>query len=786
MAVLDQPRHTAGGDADTAHPDVPTSRRRSTRGPSWSRHGGVVQLLLAVAAFHVAVLLRDQLSASLVSIAFLLTVPGALGLRAIGIAPGGRGHAVLYTVATSVALNLAAVLGVTVVGALTSLARPLSTLPVVLAVDVMVLLLAAIAVLRRDAAPVPVPRTVSPLTALLLLPAAMAAGAMLIENRDQPWLAYVALVGAGAAVLWALRAARDGHDGVVAMILYCVTLTLLWSYSLRSSGLYGFDVQQEFAAFRNTADALRWAPAGGDPYGAMLSITALPTAWWQVTGLAPLAIFKALLPALFALYPIGVYLIARRWAGGVASLVATSVLFLTSSMAGQLPALARQEVGLLLFVVLVLVAFDRAVGRRQAMGLVVLLSAGLVVSHYSSAYVAILFLVLARVVAAVVALRCGRSRTSVLTLPIVALILVMSVVWTGPVTDSGNNVASFADRLSSNGLAILPNSGGSVLSSWLGGNTAAAATPRAYFDAAQSDYAEAYPWMADTHFSPGVQANFPAVESSPSNSGQVPIVNPGFEVVLVAVRQLANVGVILGALGMCVVAWRRRRAPDVLAPVVGMVGIAVLIRLSSSVAFSYNAERLAMQAAALFVVPLALGLGVLGRRLVHGRARAQRPARRPAPWRRGLAAAVAIGVVATVYLDASGLTVRAVKGDEAGNLSSRGEYAERYGVDAQDLAVARWVDQRRRDDSIIFTDRYGTLTLQYVGDRGSRGLFPDLAPGTLDTRAWVFASSSNITDGRARGNADGGLLQSTYEYPTGFLDTYKATIVDTGSARVYS
>ncbi|MDO9377313.1 MAG: hypothetical protein Q7T56_00585 [Nocardioidaceae bacterium] len=785
MSVLAERRATADvpepAATSTAH------RRRSSATLSWGALGGLVQLLLAVAAFHVAVLLRDQLSATLVSTAFLLTVPGVLVLRAVGVRPPTTAHAAVYVVASSVAANLAAVLGVIVVSALTGLSQPLSTVRMVLALDVTVLVLAVVAVLRRAVDPVPVPRGVSPLAALLVLPVAMAAGAMLIENRDQSWLAATTIVVAGVVLLWSVRAARDGRDGVVAVVLYCVTLTLLWSYSLRSSGLYGFDVQQEFAAFRTVADSLSWVPAGGDPYGAMLSITALPAAWWQVTGLAPLAIFKALLPALFALYPIGIYLVARRWVGGVAALVATSVLFFTTSMAGQLPALARQEVGLLLFVALVLVAFDTTVGRRSAMGLVVVLSAGMVVSHYSTTYVAILFLVLARVVAGVVALRCGRSRTAVLTLPIVALVLVMSAVWTGPVTDSGNNITSFADRVSRDGLAILPNSGGSLLTSWLGGNNAAETTPRAYFDAAQADYAEAYPWMDQTHFSPGVQANFPAVESEPYTGGDIPVLNPGFEIALVVVRQLANLGVVLGAIGMCVVAWRRRRASDVLAPVVGMIGIAAMIRLSGSVAFSYNAERLAMQAAVLFVVPLALVVAFVGRKLKEGR--------RPSPLgfapraprlRRGLAAVLAVGVVATVYLDASGLAVRAVRGDNAGNLSGQGEYAERFSVDAQDLAAARWVDQRRRDDSIVFTDRYGTLTLQYVGDRGQRGLFPDLAPGTLDTRAWVFASSSNIVNGRARGNADGGLLQSTYEFPTGFLDTYKATIVDTGSARVYS
>ena len=54
-------------------------------------------------------------------------------------------------------------------------------------------------------------------------------------------------------------------------------LALLWAYSMRSTHLYGIDIQQEHQGFFLTAQAGRWRiPADGDAYRAMLSITALP------------------------------------------------------------------------------------------------------------------------------------------------------------------------------------------------------------------------------------------------------------------------------------------------------------------------------------------------------------------------------------------------------------------------------------------------------------------------------------------------------------------------------
>ncbi len=786
--LLEQPAESARlyvlPDASS---DQSPSCRPSPGATAWSAYGGLVQLVFAAGGFHAALLLRPNASATLVATAYVLLVPGAVALRALALAPRGAAALLIFCVGASLATLLAAALTVNTIGPAHGIAAPLATRPVAVALDGAVLLLAAVALCRRAANPLPVPRRVAPSSALLLVPLAVAGGTQLLESRGSSALVLAGLVAAGATLLWATAAARAGHEGNVLVAVYCVALALMWSFSLRSRGLYGFDIQQEFASFRTTGETLHWAPLANDPFSAMLSITALPTVLWQVTGLDPLAVFKVLFPALFALYPVAIYVLSRRWIRPTVALLTTCLLFLTGSVASQLPALARQEIGLLLFVTALLAAFDRSLPRRGAQLLVLLLGSGMVVSHYSTTYIALGSFLGARVVALVLRVLRRPARRPVISLPVVLALIAACALWTGPVTHSASNVTTFASDVTTHGAEILPHGGRSLLIRWLAGNVTAAATPRAYFDSVTQAYDEKYPWLAGYTFNPGVQAHFPAVASSPPAllPWQPGLAGP-LGLAMTLLRQTVNLGIVLGSLGVLLLLRRRRIDTEVASLVLALFAVTVLVRLSGSASFAYNPERLAMQTGALLVVPLGL-LAQRARRLLERAApgSGRRWGFRPDTPQR-LAAVLVFAALTLVFLDASGLGARASGGSPPGNLSGTGEYAERFHSSDQDLAAARWMIERRRKDSIVFADRYGALMLQFSEGREHTGVFPDLTPGTLDTRAFVFASSSNIGNGRARGTTPDNQVSSTYVFPTTFLNTYKAVVFDTGSARVYS
>lgn len=753
-----------------------------------SRHllVGAAQLLIAVGGFHLAVLERSQGSATLIALGFLLTVPGVLVLKALALRPQRMSSHLVYAVGASIAAMLAVILAVRALAPVLHLAHPLATEPMLLGIDALMLLLAAIAAARGVPLGLSLPRRVPNGAWLLGLPLLTAAGTEVLENRSTSWLVIVGLCASGVALLWSFFQTRKGREDLVLMVLYCCALSMMWSFSLRSKGLYGFDVQQEYAAFRATAQTLSWNPVAGSSYQAMLSITALPTALWQLTGLSGEDSYKILFPALFSLYPVGIFVLSRRWLRPMTALVGTCLVFFTASMAAQMPALGRQEIGLILFVGMLLAAFDQGFPRRSAQVLALWLGLGMVVSHYSTTYVALGAFLLTRLISlGQRVLRRRASYRAVLGLPMVLALIAFSAWWTVSFTKSDQNVTSFASTVSSQGAQVLPNSGQSLLVRWLAGNVTEDVAPRVYFDDVEQSYAQTHPFLLP--FMPSVQADFPAkAETAPTVRPWQPGLALPRKVATTAVRQGTNVALAIGSLGLTVLLLRRRRIdPELAAMALAMFTVTMAVRVSGSAAFAYNPERLAMQTGAVLVVPLGL---------VAQSARRRLNALYPAAKRWGIkhdtpnraAGVIAFALLAIVYVDASGLGARTDGGSPPGNLSTTGEYAERFHSNDQDVASANWIAKVARPDLIVFADRYGALTVQTHQKSTRYGLFPDLTPGTLDQRGLVFASTSNILDGRARGTTPDNLVDSTYEFPTAFLDKYKALVFDTGSARVYS
>lgn len=771
--------------------DALVPRQHGHRAPRRWRSGlvGLVQLCAALCAFHVSVLERRQGSATVVALLFLLLVPGHLTVKALRLRPAQALLHLVYSLAGSITGLLAVVLAVRALAGPWHIAHPLATGPMVIGTDILVLLLAAVAAVRRVPISVRVPSRLPASSALLLLPLVTGAGAQLLENDGQDWLVILGLVGSGGALVWAYfqaKQASDGHERRVLAVLTACTLSMMWSYSLRSKGVYGFDVQQEYASARMTAGALAWNPVRGSAYDAMLSITALPTALWQMTGLSVIDSFKVLFPVVFSVYPAAIYVVSRRWLRPVTALVCTCLVFFTSSMAAQMPALGRQEIGLVLFVALLAAAFDTSLPRRSAQVFVLWLGAGMVVSHYSTTYVALGAFLLTRLISLVQ--RLFRQRTSyraVLGLPVVVLLFAFSGWWTFGFTHSGQNVNSFTSKVGSTGAQVLPNSSHqSLVSAWLSGNVTADVAPQTYFDAIDKNYTQTHAWLKP--YRKSVQQEFTATASSaPTARPWQPGLAAPRTLAVTLVHQATNLLMGVGAVATFVLLKRRRLDPELSAMATAMFLLTLMVRVSGSASFSYNPERLAMQSAAVLVIPLGLLAQWLGRQGSRWRPFGLRWAIKDDTPRRA-AGAFAFLLLVVVFVDASGLGQRASGGTVPGNLSTTGEFAERFHADDQDIAAANWIAATARPALIVFADRYGALTVQTRQKNGHYGLFPDLAPGTIDQRGLVFASTTNVVDGRARGTTPDGLASSTYTFPATFLDKYKAVVFDTGWARVYS
>jgi uncharacterized membrane protein len=512
----------------------------------------------------------------------------------------------------------------------------------------------------------------------------------------------------------------------------------------------------------------------------MLSVTVLPAELHALSGLPVLLVFKVVYPAIGALFPVGVYGLARRilpqrWAFAAAGLVVVQATFFQ-----ELPALARQQIALLLFVALIAAAVHGRMPQRTRWAWVTLLALAMVVSHYSTTYMAIGILGLTLLLQLLVSRfrRIPRITSSVGVAFLVTL--AGALLWYGPITHSASNVRQFVNVTQSQGLGILP---GQIKGSGPLGLV------YAYFETAPSTPLSAAKYQQLVHQQyetskrfvvPIAGAGSPRYALRASAAPAPPVRwSLGFNVLnlgALGIQQLAN---LLGAIGaLMMVLWRRT---PVIARLVGVFSLATLlilsvIRVSGTLAQEYNPERAFLQATVVVAITLCWSLRAFADYLKRSRARRMRN------WPQ-LSVLAAVGLsLALLFATNSGLAGAVLGGGTATNLANSGEDFERYQMTNAELSSASWLGAHASKNQLIYADRYAQLPL--VAMIGlPRALLPDITPMTLDQHAWVYASTTNVIQGRARVLFGGRFV--TYRFPLAFLKANYDTVYTDGSSEVF-
>ncbi len=754
-----------------ALPTVSRVEMLRRRKPSFAtRILNALPLLAILCLFTVAAALPGIVAAQVFTLLCMLTVPGALLMNIAGVRPTSGLLRLGYAAASSVVLLMLVGLLASVALPHVGIRQPLSRWPMVTAFDLLALALLLPASGKSD----PLQRAfghwqtgqLRSLGFFALPPLGAAMGSQLLNNGQTSLVAIATALGCCALLVGTmLRSARLPAWWFPAT-LFSVAVAATWAYAMRSNHLFGFDIQQEFQAFTSTMRPGIWhVPADGNPYQAMLSITALPTVLARVSGVSGIYLFKIIYPVLFSFVPVVVYEVTARWVPRAAAFASAALLIALPQFAGQLPAITRQEIALLLFAVVIAVAFDANISLRTRKCAVLLGAFGLGAAHYSTAYATVGALVIANVLYGAMRLRRNAAHEGVFTLGIVVMFAVIVLGWNVVITNSSQNLSLFLHTASERGADILPNAkDGSLTDRWLTGNTVEPIGGHEFYGRARGYYVDQNKFIS---FYPTVrQAQFPAVDSkAPEFSRWI----PGYEAVASVARiATSQLMLVFTGVGILWFTWRRRRndAPILLefaTLALSFLSFLVFMRVSGVAAEAYNQERAQLHAAVLLSLGLASTIGWALRK-------------------RHRATAIATSLaIAVLFLASSGISGLVGGGDISPTLANRGESYERFFVTTEEGAAAQWLDQHRAHDAVIFTDRYGKLRLW--GSSNITEVFDSLVPGTIDRNAYVFASRANVVDGRARGQIN--QYSSSYKFPLAFLQATKATLYSNSQAQIF-
>ncbi|MEK7538394.1 MAG: DUF2206 domain-containing protein [Patescibacteria group bacterium] len=314
---------------------------------------------------------------------------------------------------------------------------------------------------------------------------------LLFPSKLDTWLSLISMlfvvqsiIGAlslnnGGTGLWTL--AMLGEIAVFALVLYIyakkigentvptalffISLSLLLMTSLRGWYITGHDIQQEYKVFELTKNAGLWnMDFYRDAYNACLSITILPTIFFNLLKVSDPYIYKFLFQLFFALCAGITYLISRHWADRRISFLAGFYFLSFPTFFADMAFLVRQEIAFLFYGLMIYLIFELKLDIKVRRILFVVMGIGVILSHYSTTYTILLIFALTIVLRPIFIwlfkffnqktnilkdsslhiplTTSGTEKKANITVSMIVILMLVSFLWTSVVTNTGGSITT--------------------------------------------------------------------------------------------------------------------------------------------------------------------------------------------------------------------------------------------------------------------------------------------------------------------------------------------------------
>lgn len=277
-------------------------------------------------------------------------------------------------------------------------------------------------------------------------------GAALLNNGGNGAVTIAMIFGIAVYVL--VLVARRAHvDGwVYISALFSIALSMLFMFSLRTPHVLGWDINQEYQVFQMTLQNLRWKMSyyPGLDYNACISLTILPTIFAVLTHIPSEYVYKVTFQLLFAIIPVTVYVLARRYINKTLAFLAAFLLLAQTWFFEQMPMLIRQEIAFIFYAVMIVAIFDKKLSERTRYILFTIFAVALILSHYSTAYVLVGLMLITLVLTYGVRffIPAFQKKSMPITIPMFLTALLFLYIWQVPLTHISGTVTTVATYVS--------------------------------------------------------------------------------------------------------------------------------------------------------------------------------------------------------------------------------------------------------------------------------------------------------------------------------------------------
>jgi len=326
----------------------------------------------------------------------LFYINGILILRILRIHSLGNIENFLYSVGLSIAVTMFLGMAVDLIYPLFGIKTPISTLPLIITFTVFTVCLCFLSHARdksfENQTYIDLTGIINPILFLSLIPFLAIFGTYLMNYYGNNSILMIMYI------LIALIPIMVAFDKFIPKRLYPLTVfllsvALLFSSSLISNYINGWDINMEYYFSNGVVTNSYWNTAIPEILNSMLSIVIVEPIFSKISGLNVADIFKVIYPILFSFVVLGLYSVFKKQTTNKIAFMSCFLFISVFMFFLEMPYLARQEIGELFVVLMIMVMLEKNLTRRHLAILTVFFIPALLVSHYSLDYIYMFILV---------------------------------------------------------------------------------------------------------------------------------------------------------------------------------------------------------------------------------------------------------------------------------------------------------------------------------------------------------------------------------------------------------
>ena len=730
------------------------------------------------------------------SFLFLTIIPGFLIMLMLKIRKIGFWEYLVYIIGLSVAFLMFGGLFINWILPLAGIDKPFSLVPILISLNAFLLVFWIIAYKRNKEIlfEIRLPKLdwlnkiffITP----VIFPLLSVLGTITLNNGGSNYFTMIMFGGITVFSLLLVMFVNKLNKDVFPFVILNFALALALATSLRGWNITGHDIVEEYQIFRLTNETLHWNVSSllGNSYNACLSLNILPTIYSKFLSINDQYIFKLFFPVIISFMPIGLYSLLYRYTKPIFACISVLFFIYFPTFFIDFPMMTRQEFSLFFYILSLLIIFNKNESSKSKKILFIIFGFSMIVSHYSTSYIALAIFISTYMFSFLYRLRENRrnrlsekksavQQKHYLSFDIVVLLLIFSFIWYSQVTQISGGLTNFisnvfsdienvnifnkGDRLSLTSLLdqfnlfYKKNNQTQLLKNYV------KETEIKYKNSSVSNF---YPQSTYRDYNPKL---IPA-ELLP-NKIESSIIFSKIVFILEIIKKLMQVFIIIGVLSIL---FRRfkKKASEIDTEYIVMITVSLFYLIAAIVlpliSVNYSLLRVYQQMLIFLSLPAVLG-GIMLFKF----------------FKKENIKITSILIMFIIYfLTNSGFIYQIIGGSKASiQLNNYGDYYDRCYIHDYDIQSAIWLSNHINNNSIVHIDQQKINTLKAFASKGQYA--NAILPSVIDRGAYVYSSYTNTIKKRAYVSIKGEMI--IFNFPTEFLNLNKNKIYNNGKSEIF-